>query len=157
MTELRIGDQVIRYDREATAAIYRTIERGGPERCGCLFCRNFIAQRQLVYPPSFTALLNTLGIEGNKEIEVFECGPMSDGCHFYGGWMYFVGEIVSWGEQTVSAPDAHEFAYFFTTVGPRAAAFRDAKLGIEFTAHVKWILPEGPDSGRRQAGERRET
>jgi len=45
MTELQIDDQLIQYDREATAAIYSTLKSGGAEECGCIACRNFAAQR----------------------------------------------------------------------------------------------------------------
>jgi hypothetical protein len=56
MTEVQIGDQTVRYDRDATTAAYQTLERGGTEECACIFCKNFAIQRNLVYPPSFTAL-----------------------------------------------------------------------------------------------------
>ena len=92
MTEMRVGDQTIRYDRDATAAVYRTLEHGFAEGCGCIFCKNFAAQRNLIYPDSFRALLDQLGIDPNKEGEAFECGPVEDGCHLYGG-----GSIL-WGK-----------------------------------------------------------
>src|SRR5271170_8437695 len=146
MTELQIGDQAIRYDREATAAIYRGRANGFAERHGCVFCRNFAAQRAVIYSPSFLALLETLGIDSNKEDDNTEYGPVEDGCHLWGGWFYFVGEMVVWGEQNTQAPDAHDFQYFFTTTGPGATAFPGRPLlGIEFMAHLKWILPESPD------------
>jgi len=158
MTELRIGDQVIRYDREATAAIYGGRSNGWAERCGCLFCKNFAAQREQVYPASFRALLDQLGIDAFKEDDNTEYGPMKDGCHFWGGWFYFVGEMVEWGEQNAEAPDAPEFQFFFTKSGPGANRFPGRPLlGIEFTTHVKWILPDDPDSARRRAGERSQT
>jgi hypothetical protein len=79
MTEMRVGDQTIRYDRDATAAVYRTLEHGFAEGCGCIFCKNFAAQRNLIYPDSFRALLDQLGIDPNKEGEAFECGPVRTG------------------------------------------------------------------------------
>jgi hypothetical protein len=72
MTELRVGDQTIRFDREATASVYTTVDRGGAEECGCVFCKNFAAQRTLVYPDSFSAVLHQLGIDPDKEGEVYE-------------------------------------------------------------------------------------
>jgi hypothetical protein len=75
MTEMRIGDQMVRYDRAATEA---------------------------------------------------------------------VGEMVTAGEQNCNAPDSHHFEFFFTSVAPHAPAFRGGpRLTIEFTTHVKWVLPEG--------------
>jgi hypothetical protein len=151
-TEARIGDQTIRYDRDATAAIYGSLEHGFAEECGCLFCKNFAAQRNLVYPASFRALLEQLGIDPNKEGEAFEYGPVEDGCHLYGGWFYFVGEMVTAGERNCNAPDSHHFDFFFTTAHPNAPAFRGGPmLAIEFTTHVKWVLAESADSGRRPA------
>jgi hypothetical protein len=128
MTEMRVGDQTIRYDRDATAAAYRTLELGSAEECGCIFCENFSTQRNLVYPDSFRALLDQLGIDPNKEDEVFECGPVEDGCHLYGGWFYLAGEMVTAGERNFSAP-----------------AFRGGpRLTLEFTTHLKWLLGDLP-------------
>jgi hypothetical protein len=110
MTEMRIGDQTVRYDRDATVAVYGTLERGGAEACGCSFRKNFSMQRSLVSPASFRTLLEQLGIDASKEYEVFEYGPAG-------------------------------FQFFFTSVGPNAAAFRGGpRLTLEFTTHVKWLL-----------------
>ena len=152
MTEMRVGDQTIRYDRDATAAVYGSLEHGFAEKCSCIFCKNFASQRNLVYPASFRALLEQLGIDPNKEGEAFEYGPVEDGCHLYGGWFYFIGEMVTAGERNHNAPDSHHFESFFTTAHPSDGAFRGGPmLAIEFTAHVKWVLPESADSGRRSA------
>jgi hypothetical protein len=86
MTEMQVGDQTIRYDRDRTAVAYRTLEHGFAEKCGCMFCKNFATQRNLVYPDSFRALLEQLGIDPNKEAEAFEYGPVEDGCRLCGGW-----------------------------------------------------------------------
>ena len=149
MTEARIGGQTIRYDRDATASVYATLKHGDEERCGCVFCKNFAVQRNLIYPASFRGLLEQLGIDPNKEGEVFEYGPVDDGCQLYGGWFYLVGEIVAAGERNCSAPDCHDdvhhFEYFFTRSHPRAEALGDGPApAIEFTTHVKWVLPESP-------------
>ena len=69
MSELEIGDQTIRYDREGTAAIYATIQRGDAEECGCPECQNFARQRSSAYPETFLALLEQLGIDPQKEGE----------------------------------------------------------------------------------------
>jgi hypothetical protein len=50
MIEVQTGDQTARYDREATTAVYGSLEHGGAEKCGCMFCKNFDVQRDLVYP-----------------------------------------------------------------------------------------------------------
>jgi hypothetical protein len=92
MDELRLGDQFIRYDREATVAAYRTVAAGGAERCGCIYCRNFAVQRTTVYPQAFRALLNQLGIDPDKEGEIYDgIGPFEVPTRPTGGWFYFVG------------------------------------------------------------------
>jgi hypothetical protein len=60
----------------------------------------------------------------------------------------FVGDMVTAGERNHNAPDSHQFEFFFTSTGPDAPAFRGGpRLTIEFTTHVKWVLPESPDYG----------
>jgi hypothetical protein len=150
MTAIQVGDQTIRYDRDATAAIYVSLQHGFAENCGCLFCKNFAAQRNLVYPASFKALLEQLGIDPNKEAEVFEYGPVEDGYHLYGGWFYFVGEMVKAGERNSNA--GGQFEFWFTSIGPDAAAFHAGpRLTLEFTTHLKWVLLASPDSARLSA------
>ncbi len=145
MTEMRLSDQTVRYDREATSAVYETIEHGGAEECGCMFCKNFVVQRDLVYPGSFRVLLEQLGIDPNKEGEVFECGPVEDGRRLCGGWFYFVGEMVAAGEHNFHAADSHQFTLWFTARCPDAPPFRGQPLlAIEFTTHIKWVLPDAP-------------
>jgi hypothetical protein len=151
MTEMRVGDQTVRYDRDATVAIYGKMVGGFAEKCGCVFCKNFATQRNLVYPASFRALLEQLGADPNKEGEAFECAPVEDGCHLYGGWFYFVGELVTAGERNCNAPDSHYFEYFFTKAHPNDRVFDGGPmLALEFTTHVKWVLEDNPDEGRRR-------
>ncbi len=150
MTEMQVGDQTIRYDREATAAIYAGLTNGWAEDCRCVGCRNLMAQRDVIYPAPFRELLNQLGIDPNKEGEAVADGPLGNGLHHNGGWFFFVGEMVTEGERLEHASDSPYFAYFFTRGGPCPKAFRDGpSLGIEFVAHFKWVLDESWDSDRR--------
>ena len=154
MTELQIGDQTIRYDREATAAIYATIQHGDAEECGCPECQNFARQRSSAYPETFLALLEQLGIDPQKEGEVFYGCPVDDGCHMYGGWFFLVGELIEAGETNTMMADSHTFRFFFTSVCPNALAFRNGPLlAIEFMTHVRLVLPNPPKStGPASAG-----
>jgi hypothetical protein len=148
MTELQFGDQAIRHDRDATVAVYQRMQGGWAEECGCLFCKNFAAQRNSVFPASFLELLDRLGIDPHKEGEAFMNGPVEDGCHLYGGWFYFVGEMVIAGENANICTDHHSFGYFFTRTHPPHRDFAEGPmLGLEFEAHVPWVLAEDPESG----------
>lgn len=142
MTQIRVGDQVVAHDRDATELVYLKIERGDADECGCLSCLNFAAQRASALPGSFRALLAGLGVDPMKEGEVYECGPTSNGGHQYGGWFYLRGEIIESGERNVNAPDAPDFQFWFTSHCPDAPAFQGGPLiAIEFLTKIEWVLP----------------
>jgi len=153
MTEMQVGDQTIRYDRAATAAIYASLKGGWAEDCLCVGCRNLMAQRDVIYPYAFRELLDRLGIDPNKEGEVVADGPLKNGLHHYGGWFFFVGEMVTAGAEIPHLSDSPYFGYFFTRGGPCPKEFRGGPhLSLEFVAHLKWILNEPWDSDLRVAG-----
>jgi len=141
MEELRLGDQLARYDRAATVAAYIALPTGGADRCGCVHCRNFAAQRTDAYPQAFRALLDNLGIDPSKEGEVYDMmGPFEANIRPMGGWFYFVGQLIEKGERLVEAGD---FKYWFQPAFPRApACFGKQVSAIEFTTQVPWVLNE---------------
>lgn len=143
MEELCLGDQMIRYDREATLAAYGAMASSGADRCGCVHCRNFAAQRDTVYPPEFRALLTQLGIDPNKEGEVYDkVGPFDSRVRPTGGWFYFVGELIRPGEELMQAGD---FQYWFQPSFPRPPACFIKSVGaIEFSLDIPWVLDEDP-------------
>jgi hypothetical protein len=143
MEELRLGDQVARFDREATAAAYKLLPFGGAERCNCVCCRNFAAQRSTVYPGSFRSLLTQLGIDANKENAVYDAvGPFEDRIRPTGGWFYFVGELIEKGEKLIRDG---QFQYWFQPVfPPPPACFGVCVAAVEFTTSVPWVLKEDP-------------
>lgn len=127
MDRIQSGDQIICYDREHTRNVYSAMKVGDAERCGCSYCLNFAAQRATAYPKSFRLLLNQLGIDPDKEGEVYECG--ADGLlRVYGGWFYFVGELIEAGERMADATPG--FQYFFTD------AKRLPPSGVDFGKNV---------------------
>jgi len=152
MTEMTVGDQTIRYNPEATAAIYARLRNGRAEDCGCAGCRNLLAQRDEVYPIAFRELLQRLGIDPKKESEAVADGPLENGLHHYDGWFFFVGEMVMAGEHMSLVRESPYFGYFFTPAGPCPRDFRDGpRLAVEFEAHFKWVLNESWDSDLRPA------
>jgi len=61
--ELCFGQQRIRFDREATTGLYRDIITvPGSERCTCISCKNFAAQRTNVFSEEFLRFLKELGV-----------------------------------------------------------------------------------------------
>jgi hypothetical protein len=143
LKELRIGDQTIEHDRDMTERVYRTLSRGDAEECGCMYCQNFAAQRNAVYPDAFKKLLGELGIDPAKEGEVYELGPTGPDRFAYGGWFYFVGEMVTAGEKNTQSDG---FEYWFTAHCPDAPAFRGGPLlAIEFLTALPWVLAVNPE------------
>src|ERR1700721_2819503 len=90
MEQIQLGDQVIRFDKDRTRLAYSSMKGGDAERCGCSYCRNFAAQRSTAYPEVFRSLLDQLGIDPEKEGEVYESGPEGS-LRMYGGGLFFPG------------------------------------------------------------------
>ena len=90
MELLEYDGWILRYDREATKRAYEEIETGDPENCGCDPCLNFAASRDRIYPEEFRWLLDKLGIDPKKEVEVYHLAMIERGIHKYGGWFHFI-------------------------------------------------------------------
>ncbi len=116
---------------------------GDADRCGCIYCRNFAAQRGDVYPLAFLALLRELGIDPGKEGEVFDmAGPCELMARPTGGWFYFVGDLI---EKGVKLMQAGEFRYWFQPSFPRPPdCFGTRFAAIEFATEIPWLLKESP-------------
>jgi hypothetical protein len=156
MAELRIGDQLACYDRDATVAAYAQLQQGWAERCGCSGCRNFIAARAQAFPDAFKTFLAELGIDANKEGEAIYYGPVESNLHFYGGWFYFVGELIEAGERLTTIPlpgsppviqllpgPGEGFQFWFSTSFARPPAiFGSCVRAVEFTTLIPWVLDE---------------
>ena len=140
MAELRIGDQLIRYDREATVAAYLEVKEGLTARCGCAECRNFATQRDTLFSQGFLAFLADLGIDYLKEAEACPEGVIQDGSLPYGGWFNLAGELVEAGE---GLADVAGVQCFFRRNA--SAVFGSNVIALEFfMIRVPWILDEPP-------------
>jgi hypothetical protein len=154
---LRIGDQLIRFDREQTVEAYKQIAQSWAERCKCVACRNFLAQRNTAFPGSFLNLLNHLGIDSSKEGEIFGCILMPSGKRHYGGWFFFSGILLQSGELRQSEDGID---YFVIGPGrmPRPSprdAFGPNPLALDFTIEIPWVLlNEDPDEAYRPAAKK---
>lgn len=143
MEELRLGDQMALYDRDATAVAYGLMPSARADRCGCVHCRNFAAQRDSIYPNEFRGLLTHLGIDLHKEGEVYDkIGPFDLRNRPTEGWFYFVGQLIAPGEKLMQVGD---FQYWFQPSFPRPpACFGQRVAAVEFSLEVPWVLDENP-------------
>ncbi len=144
MAELRLGDQLARYDRDATVAAYAQLQHGDAESCGCAGCRNFIAVRAQAFPDAFRTFLAELGIDPSKEGEPAHQGPIGDNLHFYEGWFYLVGELIEVGERLVKIGEGFQYC-FSSSFSPRPAVFGSEVAAVDFTARIPWVLDKPYD------------
>jgi hypothetical protein len=144
MEQIQAGDQLIRYDSVHTRQAYSAMKCGDAERCGCSYCLNFAAQRTTAYPKNFLLLLDQLGVDPEKEGEVYECGPEGT-LRTYGGWFYFVGELIQAGERMTDA--ASGFQYYFADAkhlpNPEVD-FGKSVVAVEFLTKIPWVISEMP-------------
>jgi hypothetical protein len=145
--EVVLGDQRVRFDREATIELYRDfIKVAGSERCTCIYCKNFAAQRTKIFPEAFLHFLKELGMDPHREWETFEYGPENPQNRLYGGWFIFCGELIDGGDQKHSDLGTGNLTYWFATSFPNATLPKSTKLcAVEFLARIPWILPENPE------------
>jgi hypothetical protein len=144
--ELTFGPQRVLFDREATVELYRqTITIPGADSCSCISCKNFAAQRGIVFPEEFCQFLGVLGIDARKEWEAFDYDfGVNPSGHLYGGWFLFVGELAE-GPNKGIEPQQQPFAYWFTTSFPTGTLPSGLKLcAVEFLVRVPWALSEMP-------------
>jgi len=152
MKSLEYGRWVISSDVDATKMAYQGLASGSPEVCGCEPCLNFAAQRNEIYPPATLALFESLGIQSNREAEIYHMGRVESGRHLYGGWFHLVGSIISGsdaakqGSENIWQPDlegqSENFSLGFTSLAHLVREpFKGLNLlQLEFTAHIPWIL-----------------
>jgi hypothetical protein len=151
---------VLQVDREATREAYAATPSGGSDECGCLYCQNFAAAREHLYPEEFLALLEQLGIDYRKEVEVWEASAPNARIRFCSGWFHFVGKILSTDNRETprrvtlaqthtkllegQEPIGGNFALGFSN---RRDVISDAfekhsVVQLDFSAEVPWVLEE---------------
>jgi hypothetical protein len=157
MTTIKFKKWKIKCDVEATREAYAMIERGGPEECGCNTCKNFDAARQYAYPQEVRSLLEQLGIDINKEAEVYYNCKLESGLHSYGGWFHFIGSIEEGSDSRRRVAKStfileleridNRFAIGFTAdTALVPGSFGDERvMQVEFEAEVNWFI-EGPET-----------
>ena len=137
---------------DATRTAHAELIVGSPEQCGCKRCLNFAAQRDKIYSTATLALFESLGIQSNREAEIYHMARLESGKPLYGGWFHLVGSIFFGADaakqvsENTCRPDlegeSENFSLGFTS---RAHLVRESFKGLqlvqlEFTAQIPWIL-----------------
>ena len=93
MMTIKYRDWELVVDKELTQETYKKVEIGGAENCTCSSCKNFVNNRENIYPQEIKELLINLGIDYRKESEVWHYCKDELGRHCYNGWFHFKGHF----------------------------------------------------------------
>ncbi len=135
-----LGNVVLEVDAVQTRNTYALIKDGGAARCGCAYCRNFLAQMPALFPAEVIAFFEACGIDAYKDAEVYEMGESRAGFRYYGGEYYFVcasqppidkGELSGGFKFTITPPSPLAQKEFRNL--PDARCFN-------FSCEVPWVL-----------------
>lgn len=138
------GEWKYTVDRNATVEAYALASDGGADNCTCNGCRNFRLVRQRVFSPEFLSLLNELGIDPNKDGEVYHLCRTAPGRHMYGEWFHFVGKLHTTGDFPVIPMGGSLTAWMCYPGAPRLQSLDNLPcVQLEFYAEeVPWALDE---------------
>jgi hypothetical protein len=141
MTQITYRDWTFDSDVDLTRAGYETITAGGAETCDCVGCRNFLAQRDSVFPAEVLQLFLKLGVDYKRDAEIYHTARLEPSLHLYGGWFHFVGTIL---KQPIGPATLDEFTIDFIPNNALAAkVFENQPLvRIEITVKLPWVLSE---------------
>lgn len=96
------------------------------------------------FPAKFLALLDQLGVDSNKDGEVYHNGRIAPGRHDYAGWFHFIGNLSEPGDfSPVRLGDGFTVWMCYATA-PRLASLTGLPaVQLEFHAEsVPWLLDE---------------
>ena len=147
MEQICFRDWDLLADIEATRRAYSSIAAGAPDLCGCEPCRKFALARPWAYPAEMLALLDQVGVDSSKEVEVHETGQVVGGLHRYEGWFHFLGRSKSPQQQAdVVLRSAPHFSMF---IHDKAVLVRECfksqpVVQIDFEVDVQWVRQAPP-------------
>jgi len=156
MTTIEFREWELIVDKELTELTYDSISIGGPESCGCIDCKNFVNNREIIYPDEIKKLLNDLGIDYQKECEICHYCKQDDGFHLYGGWFHFKGAFK--GKDCTNLTVTNGYTFDLTPINDKfSIGFRyDSALSffddienlvqIEFEAKTPWTIEKELES-----------
>jgi hypothetical protein len=160
MKEIHFARWHLESDSEATRAAYATLDPDIATVGDWDSGRNWILARDqgLVYPDAVLTLFTQLGIDYQRDAELYRVARLDSGLHKYGGWFHFVGTIVSGRDAMVPVgigafhhdleQISTNFALGFTAriTLPEPSFKGHPVVQIEYDADIPWLLGE-PEPG----------
>jgi hypothetical protein len=154
METLSIEPWLLKHDKHATALAYAQIQSGAAEGCACDYCLNFVAARENIYPLEVQAMLEQLGVDYKKELELFWCNKEETGLHCYAGEFHFVGYLVD-NDHAGNCPDSEAVALNFENeaqnfiwrfsdkvIRPNKAFAGKALVAFHYAIRIPWVLKQ---------------
>jgi len=154
-TQVKFRDWELFADKELTGKTYEELELSSADSCTCDYCKNFVEQREQIFPDEVKELLSNLGIDYKKEIEVSEFGKLENGLHYYSGWFHFKGHFKG-KDCTVPQINGGHLLDLLKITEYFGIGFRQDNaltpfiekngiVQIEFDCNIPWVLANPPD------------
>ncbi|WP_338790551.1 hypothetical protein [Bernardetia sp. MNP-M8] len=146
MKTITYKNQIFEVDFDRTKEVYDNIQFSNLFSCNCHGCRNFLVNRENIYPKEVLNLMIQLGIDYKKGSELHHICKIEIGKHLYGGWFHFKGRILENGNElteTETIEVNEDFKFFFKRDG--SLSFFDKEehnqiMQLEILAHSDWVL-----------------
>lgn len=137
MKTVKIGPWTVKLDTEKTRDFYKKHHRI-TEDCSCHHCENYSLAVDS-FPEQMQTHFERLGIDPQKEGEVFVGEDDGKDMLLYMGFYHVVGELVEGPKQAVAEEDGLRF-YFSDQTDLVPEGFPEPVLQWEFELEVPWLL-----------------
>ena len=105
MTSIRFRDWDLEVDAATTAAAYAEVQ-SPTSTCHCHWCANFVAWRRHGYPPDVIELLTRLGLNPDRESDVYQQDLQPANTTVLYRWFFFFrGRVLSGPQAWILAED----------------------------------------------------
>ena len=157
MVILPFKEWTLTVDREATLTTYTSVANGSAADCDCSDCKNYLANREIVFPSMIKSLFNQLGIDYRKESEVWKMYKDEEGLHLYNGIFHFKGSFEGKSCE-VPLPNTNNFTCSMTPIDEHfSLGFRyandlsyftnnDNLVQVEFEVKLPWVIDKKLES-----------
>ncbi|QOG04251.1 hypothetical protein [Flavobacterium sp. MDT1-60] len=151
MEIVQFKDWRFEVDKTLTLETYSSVNGGGADSCPCSDCKNYIQNRENVFPEEVKTLFLNLGVDYNKEVEICSLQILPNGLHHIAGWFHFKGKIID-GKNCKKDIENEAFHIELTSIGNNfsigfceqsSLTFFKNKNGliqVEFEAHIPWVI-----------------
>jgi hypothetical protein len=143
MKIVKFGEWELSADAEATRKTYQNIDGGIADGCPCNECKNFVNQRESLFPKEIKILFAELGIDYRKECENMHYQKLSNGLHQHHFWFHFKGKINTAADETAPTTLSKNSSLTIN-FGPiqQPSFFEDMEnlVQLEFFAEIPWTI-----------------